>query len=137
MKLNHASSYSISVALLSAALFGAATPASKALFRQSLCLSAGGLLYLGAVIGVIFIIIKHRSRRPHGKCQQKIDGISSELYFLAVSWGPFCFYSDLKWHQPLLFLYGSILNWLQLQFWVDCSLMIILENMAGLVLPAL
>jgi hypothetical protein len=52
------------MALLSAALFGAATPTSKMLLGSLTAFQLAGLLYLGAVLGVLVIIIKRRSWRP-------------------------------------------------------------------------
>ena len=58
------STYPISLALLSAALFGAATPASKALLGDLSAFQLAGLLYLGAAAGVLAILIRKRSWRP-------------------------------------------------------------------------
>jgi len=41
------------IALLSAALFGAATPASKGLLTDLSAFHVAGLLYLGAALGVV------------------------------------------------------------------------------------
>ena len=64
MRSRSASSFSISVALLSAALFGAATPASKALLGDLSAFQLAGLLYLGAAAGVLAVLIRKRSWRP-------------------------------------------------------------------------
>ena len=52
--------YTASLALLSAALFGAATPASKALLGSLTAFQLAGLLYLGAVLGVMAVVIRRR-----------------------------------------------------------------------------
>ncbi len=56
--------HSVSLALLSAALFGAATPASKTLLGSLSAFQLAGLLYLGAAIGVLIVIIKRGTWRP-------------------------------------------------------------------------
>ena len=48
------------IALLAALLFGAATPASKALLQTLPTFQLAGLLYLGAAIGVIPLLIRER-----------------------------------------------------------------------------
>jgi drug/metabolite transporter (DMT)-like permease len=48
----------IFIALLSALLFGAATPISKNLLSQLSSFQLAGLLYIGAAIGVIFIVVR-------------------------------------------------------------------------------
>jgi drug/metabolite transporter (DMT)-like permease len=50
----------LSIAILAALLFGAATPASKALLQSLPTFQLAGLLYLGAAIGVIPLLIKER-----------------------------------------------------------------------------
>jgi len=50
----------LAIALLAALLFGAATPASKALLQALPTFQLAGLLYLGAAIGVIPLLIKER-----------------------------------------------------------------------------
>ena len=52
------------VALLSAALFGAATPASKGLLTELSPFHLAGLLYLGAVLGVAPVAGLRRVWRP-------------------------------------------------------------------------
>ncbi|MCG6918917.1 MAG: EamA family transporter, partial [Deltaproteobacteria bacterium] len=50
----------LAIALLAALLFGAATPASKALLQTLPTFQLAGLLYLGAAIGVIPLIMRER-----------------------------------------------------------------------------
>jgi len=50
----------LAIAILAALLFGAATPASKALLQTLPTFQLAGLLYLGAAIGVIPLLIKER-----------------------------------------------------------------------------
>src|SRR5438552_3551269 len=58
-------------ALVSAALFGAATPASKALLQDLHPLQVAGLLYLGACLGVLPIALRGaRSLWPTGRANR-------------------------------------------------------------------
>ena len=50
----------ILIALLSAFLFGSATPLSKNLLDQLTSFQLAGLLYIGAAIGVIFIVVRDK-----------------------------------------------------------------------------
>ncbi len=50
----------ILIALLSAFLFGSATPFSKNLLNQLTSFQLAGLLYIGAAIGVIFIVVRDK-----------------------------------------------------------------------------
>ena len=58
----------VALALLSAALFGVATPASKLLLRDLSAFQLSGLLYLGAALGMVPFIaaVRHRFVRPRG-----------------------------------------------------------------------
>lgn len=64
MKQNRATGYSVFMALVSAGLFGAATPASKALLGSLSAFHLAGLLYLGAVVGVAAVVIHRGNWRP-------------------------------------------------------------------------
>lgn len=69
MKISGAKSHgsgvhAVSIALISAALFGAATPASKAALGDLTAFQLAGLLYLGAALGVLVVVIRRRSWRP-------------------------------------------------------------------------
>lgn len=63
-KSRGAGTHAVSLALISAALFGAATPASKAVLGILSAFQLAGLLYLGAALGVLVVLIKRRSWRP-------------------------------------------------------------------------
>ena len=55
-------------ALLAAGLFGAATPLSKVLLREAPPAQLAGLLYLGAAIGLLPVVVwQHRRSRPIGR----------------------------------------------------------------------
>ena len=53
--------FPLAIAFLAALLFGAATPASKALLQTLPAFQLAGLLYLGAALGVIPLIVKERT----------------------------------------------------------------------------
>ncbi|MCD5416113.1 DMT family transporter [Candidatus Bipolaricaulota bacterium] len=53
----------VGAGLLAACLFGAATPASKALLQNVAPQALAGLLYIGAAIGVLPIVLRERSFR--------------------------------------------------------------------------
>ncbi len=57
----------VGLALLSAALFGAATPASKALLAELGAFQLAGLLYLGAAAGVAPFTLRHGGLRLPGR----------------------------------------------------------------------
>jgi len=59
-KLRSVPKHPLAIALLAAILFGAATPASKALLQTLPTFQLAGLLYLGAAIGVIPLLTKER-----------------------------------------------------------------------------
>jgi drug/metabolite transporter (DMT)-like permease len=52
--------YPLAIAFLAALLFGAATPASKALLQSLSTFQLAGLLYLGAAIGVMPLMVRER-----------------------------------------------------------------------------
>ena len=54
------SKFPLAMAFLAALLFGAATPASKKLLQTLPAFHLAGLLYLGAALGVIPLIVKER-----------------------------------------------------------------------------
>jgi drug/metabolite transporter (DMT)-like permease len=59
-KLSSLPKHPLVIALLAALLFGAATPASKALLQALPTFQLAGLLYLGAAIGVVPLLIRER-----------------------------------------------------------------------------
>jgi drug/metabolite transporter (DMT)-like permease len=64
MTQRHSTAFPVLLALLSAALFGAATPASKALLGTFSAFQLAGLLYLGAAVGVLAVVLQHKSWKP-------------------------------------------------------------------------
>ena len=63
-KIGSSGAYAASTALASAALFGAATPVSKALLGNLSAFQLAGLLYLGAAVGMIFVTIRNKDWSP-------------------------------------------------------------------------
>ena len=63
----------VGLALVAAALFGAATPASKALLRELDPFQLAGLLYLGAALGVAPLALRAgpRALRPRGRASAR------------------------------------------------------------------
>lgn len=61
MTVQRNTGYLLSLGLVSACLFGAATPASKALLHNVQPQALAGLLYLGAAIGVLPILFRERT----------------------------------------------------------------------------
>ncbi len=102
--------YAVSMALISAALFGAATPASKKLLGSLSAFQLAGLLYLGAVIGVIFIIIRRGSWRPPWKMSTKNRWNLSGAIFFGGFMGPVLLLLGLKLASA-----ASVSLWLNLE----------------------
>ena len=59
-KLSPVAHHPLPIALLAAILFGAATPASKTLLQALPTFQLAGLLYLGAAVGVVPLLIKEK-----------------------------------------------------------------------------
>jgi drug/metabolite transporter (DMT)-like permease len=100
----------ILLALISAALFGLATPASKVLLDSFAPIQLAGLLYLGAAIGVMPLLVKKREVRLPSQLSNK-----NRLYLL----GAIIFGGILA---PIFFLLGlqfatatSVSLWLNLE----------------------
>lgn len=109
-KKRHGSIYPIILALTSAVLFGAATPASKALLGNLSAFQLAGLLYLGAALGVLVVLIRKRSWRP----PWRMDRRNRYLLLGAVAFGGIS--------GPVLLLLGlqlasaaSVSMWLNLE----------------------
>ena len=71
----------ILLALISAALFGSATPASKVLLNSFAPIQLAGLLYLGAAIGVMPLILKKKEIKPWLVEQWCIPTVDAEFVF--------------------------------------------------------
>ena len=61
----------ILIAVLSALLFGSATPLSKSLLEHLTSFQLAGLLYIGAALGVTILVIRDRKFTPPWKMDQK------------------------------------------------------------------
>lgn len=106
----HSTLFPIGLALISAMLFGAATPASKALLNGLSAFQLAGLLYLGAALGVLAILIRNKTWRPPWKMTKR----NQKLLLGAVSFGGIA--------GPVLLLLGlslasaaSVSMWLNLE----------------------
>ena len=102
--------YSVAIALISAALFGAATPARKALLGNLTAFQLAGLLYLGAALGVLFVVVRRRSCRSPWRLSPR----NQRHLIGAVFFGGFL--------GPVLLLFGlqlasaaSVSMWLNLE----------------------
>jgi drug/metabolite transporter (DMT)-like permease len=100
----------ILLALISAALFGSATPANKVLLDSFAPIQLAGLLYLGAAIGVLPLLVKKRELRIPSQLSTK-----NRLYLL----GAIIFGGILA---PIFLLFGlqvassaSVSLWLNLE----------------------
>ena len=63
MQTKHNNLKLLAIGLISACFFGAATPASKALLDGTQAQTLAGLLYLGAALGILPVVIRERSFR--------------------------------------------------------------------------
>lgn len=102
--------YPIAIALVSAALFGAATPASKALLGNLSAFQLAGLLYLGAALGVLTVLVRRRSWSSPWRMNRR----NRRLLLGAVTFGGIL--------GPVLLLFGlklasaaSVSMWLNLE----------------------
>jgi drug/metabolite transporter (DMT)-like permease len=102
--------YAIVIALISAALFGAATPASKTLLGDLSPFQLAGLLYLGAALGTLTVII----RRKAWHSPWRMDHRNQKFLLGAVTFGGIA--------GPVLLLLGlqiasaaSVSMWLNLE----------------------
>jgi drug/metabolite transporter (DMT)-like permease len=120
MTRGHWAAYPAAPALISAALFGAATPASKALLGSLTAFQLAGLLYLGAALGVLAVIVRKRTWRPPWRMSRRNRRL---LLGAVISGGMF---------GPVLLLLG-----LQLASAASVSMLLNLELVATAVLGRL
>lgn len=97
--------------LISACLFGAATPASKALLRDIHPQVLAGLLYLGAAIGVFPVVIRDKSRRAPWRAGRKTFLLLVGAVGLGGVFGPLLLLLGLQLARS-----GSVSLWLNLEF---------------------
>jgi drug/metabolite transporter (DMT)-like permease len=101
----------ISAGLVSAFLFGAATPASKALLEGIQPQALAGLLYLGAALGVLPVVIKERAFRWPWLAGQRTFLLLTGAVVLGGIFGPLLLLLALKSSNS-----GSVSLWLNLEF---------------------
>lgn len=101
----------VAAGLASAFLFGAATPASKLLLDGIQPQALAGLLYLGAAIGVLPVIIKGRAYRwPKHAARRTILLLSGAIVLGGIV-GPVFLLIALRFASA-----GSVSLWLNLEF---------------------
>ena len=97
-------------AVLAALLFGAATPAGKVLLKSIPPLHLAGLLYLGAAMGVLPLIIRERSFSKPWKLDNVTLGRLIGAIFSGGVLGPVCLLLGLKYASAT-----SVSLWLNLE----------------------
>ena len=97
--------------LVSAFLFGAATPASKALLGTIQPQLLAGLLYLGAALGVLPVVIKERAFKWPWRADRRTFLLLTGAIVLGGILGPLLLLLALKAASS-----GSVSLWLNLEF---------------------
>ena len=97
--------------LLSAFLFGAATPASKILLADIQTQVLAGLLYLGAVLGVLPAVVRTESARRTWRADGRTLGLLVGAIVLGGIVGPLLLLIALRMASA-----GSVSLWLNLEF---------------------
>ena len=97
--------------LASAFLFGAATPASKALLDGIQAQALAGLLYLGAALGVLPLVIKERTFRWPWRAGRSTLKLLAGAIVLGGILGPLLLLLGLRAASA-----GSVSLWLNLEF---------------------
>ena len=109
--------YAFALALLSAVLFGASTPASKALLGALEPFQLAGLLYVGAALGMAPVVVRERRSRGPGAAHLRLDSANALRLAGAVLFGGVL--------GPVLLLAA-----LQLTLAGSISLLLVLEGVA-------
>lgn len=104
------SGFSIPLALLSAALFGAATPASKLLLSGLTAFHLAGLLYLGAAFGVTLALFRAHTWTPPWRMSPANKGRLLGAIFFGGVLGPVLLLLGLQRASA-----GSVSLWLNLE----------------------
>lgn len=97
--------------LTSACLFGAATPASKALLDGTQAQTLAGLLYLGAALGILPIVIREQSFRYPWRTSRRTLLLLTGAIVLGGILGPLLLLLGLRVASS-----GSVSLWLNLEF---------------------
>jgi len=101
----------LAIGLTSACLFGAATPASKALLAEIQPQVLAGLLYLGAAFGVLPVVIRTKSFRLPWHAGRRTFLLLAGAIFLGGILGPLLLLIGLTAASS-----GSVALWLNLEF---------------------
>ena len=101
----------LAIGLTSACLFGAATPASKALLAEIQPQVLAGLLYLGAAFGVLPVVIRTKSFRLPWHAGRRTFLLLAGAIFLGGILGPLLLLLGLTAASS-----GSVALWLNLEF---------------------
>ena len=101
----------IFVGLISAFLFGAATPASKFLLHDIQPQSLAGLLYLGAAIGVLPVVMRKGAVRWPWRAGRRTIWLLTGAIVLGGVLGPLLLLMALQFANA-----GSVSLWLNLEF---------------------
>ena len=110
MNKSNTTKYIIS-GLIAAFLFGGATPASKALLGAFQAQTLAGLLYLGAALGVLPLIIKEKTFQLPWRAGKKTLLLIAGATFLGGILGPLLLLLGLRTASS-----GSVSLWLNLEF---------------------
>jgi len=111
MIAKHSTAKYMTAGLASALLFGAATPASKALLGGIQPQELAGLLYLGAALGVLPVVIKERTFRWPWRAGRRTLLLLTGAVVLGGILGPLLLLLALKTASS-----GSVSLWLNLEF---------------------
>jgi drug/metabolite transporter (DMT)-like permease len=101
----------LAIGLASAFLFGAATPASKALLTGIHPQVLAGLLYLGAAVGVLPVVVRTKSFRPPWHGGRRTLLLLTGAVVLGGILGPLLLLLGLRAASS-----GSVVLWLNLEF---------------------
>lgn len=107
----HNTTILVLTSLTSAFLFGAATPASKALLGGIQAQTLAGLLYLGAAIGILPVVIREQSFRYPWRTDRQTLLLLTGAIVLGGIIGPLLLLLGLRIASS-----GSVALWLNLEF---------------------
>lgn len=111
MQTKHSTATFVTAGLASAFLFGAATPASKALLGGIQAQALAGLLYLGAALGVLPLVIRERTFRWPWRASRSTLLLLAGAIVMGGILGPLLLLLGLKVASA-----GSVSLWLNLEF---------------------
>jgi drug/metabolite transporter (DMT)-like permease len=111
MRAKRSTTTFVAAGLASALLFGAATPASKALLGGMQAQALAGLLYLGAALGVLPVVIRERTFRWPWQAGRTTLVLLTGAIVMGGIIGPLLLLLGLKAASS-----GSVALWLNLEF---------------------